>query len=138
MNINAVQASFTLDAVGLVPVNPKWGATSARLTLVVTPKNLVIGFDKNSASLTEKSQKLLKRLSPWLESIGGLKVAGYVQAAGSTSNDASLSLDRAQSVVDFMQTNGVDTSIQAKGLKRKEVKACRRFENRCAVVSIVG
>ena len=82
--------------------------------------NLVIGFEKDSAILTDQSKSQLNILAAALKtpslSVASFAIEGHADASGSSAHNQDLSARRAQSVMDYLETQGVDAEqLRAKG-----------------------
>ena len=82
--------------------------------------DLVINFDFDSARLQTNSQPLLEKLAEALgtERLQALrfKVEGHTDAKGSAAYNEALSAKRAQAVLEFLQSHGVQPGrLQAQG-----------------------
>lgn len=104
------------------------GATTRSLRNLTPEKrqiDLVIGFDFDSSKLQPASVPLLERLAaamrtPRLEPLR-FKVEGHTDAKGSARYNEELSARRAQAVVTFLATQGVEGArLEAEGKGFKE------------------
>ena len=82
--------------------------------------NLVIAFNKDSAVLTEQSKSQLNILAAALKtpslSVASFAIEGHADASGTTAHNQDLSTQRAQSVMDYLESQGVDVEqLRAKG-----------------------
>lgn len=96
-----------------------------------TATSIVIGFEPNDATIGKAERNRLTRaLSPTCRFV----VSGFVQPVGSTSNDRSLSISRAQVVADLIRGEKPDLVVKVVAGGRWLQTACVKDENRCAVV----
>jgi uncharacterized repeat protein (TIGR02543 family) len=96
-----------------------------------TGTQIVIGFEPNDATIGKADRTRLSRaLSPACRFV----VSGFVQPVGSTSNDRSLSLGRAQVVADLIREEDERLKVRVVAGGRWLQDACARDENRCAIV----
>ena len=85
--------------------------------------NLVVSFDNNSAALTKGARENLDEFARALKDprlgASAFEIGGYTDAKGSPDYNLGLSAKRAEAVVGYLQTQGVDTSrLQARGYGR--------------------
>jgi outer membrane protein OmpA-like peptidoglycan-associated protein/tetratricopeptide (TPR) repeat protein len=103
------------------------GAADNLVNKVIELKNIAIGstialrnifFDTGKSTLRSESNAELDRLVKLMKDVPGLKIeiSGHTDNTGSASLNASLSQDRAQAVVNYVQSKGVaGNRMTAKG-----------------------
>ncbi len=96
-----------------------------------TSSRIAIGFKPNDATVSETSRA---RLARYVTPRCSFVVTGWVQPAGSTANDRSLSRSRARAVAQAMTDVVPSVPVRTIAGGRWRQQACEPYENRCAVV----
>ena len=99
-------------------------------------KRVVIPFEKNSAVLSPKSKKRLKKYMS--RDVTKVTVQGFVQPSGGLANDMALSEARAKRAATFLvrPKQRVNVKVEGVGRRLSKLAECKEVKNRCAVVSI--
>lgn len=84
-------------------------------------------FDVNSAALSSSAKKVLAKVAKSYKSGVTINISGYVQDAGSSTNNKSLSAARAKAIAKFLKSKGVTATIttSGKGTPSSKAKAAK-------------
>jgi len=117
-----LKRSFAMIGVAALLAGGVIGSASSAAVRIVPTKivsvNKFVGhvfFAPGSSDLGSDDKAFLQKLSKTHAKATLLGVVGYVQAGGSTANDISLSLARANSVADYLRSVGFKPNIRTAG-----------------------
>lgn len=108
---------YFIDDVLVKPLNPSFDANSFKEGIPVVMQNVF--FEHNQSTLSASSQKELDFLATTLASKSGMKlrIVGHTDATGEDEANLILSKARAESVVNYLVSKGVNkNSLKAIGM----------------------
>jgi outer membrane protein OmpA-like peptidoglycan-associated protein len=94
----------------------------------------VIAYKNAIYTLTAKDKKAIQQAG--IKKGATITVSGYTSKVGSTALNQVLSKNRAESIAKQIKALLPNITVRSVGYGEKVNKACTKYENRCAVVSI--
>ena len=95
-----------------------------------------VSFALNSNALSAKSIKVLKSWK--LETAKSVVVYGYASTSGTKALNDALTKRRAAEVGAWVKKNWPNLTVQTKGQGTTVNRLCKRFDNKCAMITIVS
>jgi hypothetical protein len=107
------------------------GDASAVAGCELSASDVVVVFAPNQTTISRADRRNIIRA---ISSSCSYVVTGYVQPAGSTSNDVSLSRSRAEVVTSFIESQKSGTRVKPVTGGRSIQPECADAENRCVII----